>query len=298
MEDQHTIEVHLTGLQDHSLVAVYDGHGGQFAAKFAGKTLVAEFLSSESVAEYNRSGFRETSLLEKALKETFVAVDEKLKTEADVQCGDCSGCTAICAVITPSHIVCASAGDSRGIMVTSGQVRALSEDHKPDGAIERERIESAGGCVSMRRVDGDLAVARALGDFQYKDRPDLPVDRQKVTCVPDVRTTPRSSGDEVLVLACDGIWDVMSNQDCCDCVRQIYQEGETDSGLVCEELLDTCLTKGSRDNMSVVMVQFPAMLEPPPGTAAGAERGGGVMARRSKRAEEQRAREAAQDNQN
>ena len=49
----------------------------------------------------------------------------------------------------------------------------MSEDHKPNNAEELERIHNAGGTVSMKRVDGDLAVSRSLGDFQYKDRPDL-----------------------------------------------------------------------------------------------------------------------------
>jgi hypothetical protein len=61
---------------------------------------------------------------------------------------------------------------------------ALSEDHKPYNPGEHERIDKAGGYVSMKRVDGDLAVSRALGDFQYKNREDLPPQQQKVTAHP------------------------------------------------------------------------------------------------------------------
>jgi serine/threonine protein phosphatase PrpC len=65
-------------------------------------------------------------------------------------------------------------------MGTGGTTKPLSEDHKPTDEGEKNRIEAAGGTVSWKRVDGDLAVSRALGDFQYKTRPDLPAEQQKV----------------------------------------------------------------------------------------------------------------------
>jgi len=83
---------------------------------------------------------------------------------------DTSGCTAICAIITPTHVVVGNAGDSRGVIFSSDGAKQLSRDHKPYLDDERKRIEEAGGMVSMQRVDGDLALSRSIGDFQYKDR--------------------------------------------------------------------------------------------------------------------------------
>ena len=60
------------------------------------------------------------------------------------------------------------------------------------------------------------------------------------------------------ILACDGIWDVMNNYECCDAVRTLLMEGERDMGNCCEELLMMCLDKGSKDNMSATIVSFPA----------------------------------------
>ena len=71
-------------------------------------------------------------------------------------------------MVTPDKIICANAGDSRSILVTGGQVVALSEDHKPDNLPEKNRIEAAGGFVEESRVNGSLALSRALGDFEYK----------------------------------------------------------------------------------------------------------------------------------
>lgn len=90
----------------------------------------------------------------------------------------------------------------------------MSEDHKPSLPEEMKRIVSAGGRVLYDRVNGELAMSRALGDFQYKSNPDLPFSEQLVICIPDVSVHVRDfAKDEILVLACDGVWDVLSNSD-------------------------------------------------------------------------------------
>ena len=91
-----------------------------------------------------------------------------------------SGCTANVAVVTPNHIVCANAGDSRCVLGTNANIKHMSEDHKPTNPLERQRIYEAGGTVHAARVDGDLAVSRAFGDFVYKN-PELPFAKKKVS---------------------------------------------------------------------------------------------------------------------
>lgn len=172
---------------------------------------------------------------------------------------DRSGSTAVAVLLTPSHVICANAGDSRAILVKSGKAFPLSFDHKPTNQVEHGRIAHAGGEVKMRRVDGDLAVSRGLGDFRFKDDSKLRAEKQKVSAQPDFIVNPRdSAADEFLVLACDGIWDVMQSADCATTIQAILDEGETDVGLVCEELLDRCLDMDSRDNMTACMVALPA----------------------------------------
>lgn len=70
---------------------------------------------------------------------------------------------------------------------------------------------NAGGFVSSNRVNGDLAVSRSFGDFDYKTNRDLPSIAQQVSCEPDVRQIPRDPLDNYLIFACDGIWDVFPN---------------------------------------------------------------------------------------
>ena len=142
-------------------------------------------------------------------------------------------------------------------MASAGKVIPMSFDHKPFNDTEQSRIEKAGGHVRNKRVNGDLAVSRALGDFGYKQRPDLPDAEQQVSAEPDIEIHERMGSEEFLIIACDGIWDVMSNEGACDYVRYLLNIGEQNMGLIAEELIDHCLELGSRDNMSVILLELP-----------------------------------------
>lgn len=170
-----------------------------------------------------------------------------------------AGTTAVMVLVTPQWIVCANAGDSRSVFSKGGHKAVpLSYDHKPDDEEEERRIRSAGGYVAGGRVEGDLAVSRGLGDFRFKDLASSIIgtskdrtlqaangqtqrlvdpDDQKVSPVPDIIVQHRNMDtDEFIIVACDGIWDVQSNYECVACVQTIFEEGEADVGLVCEEV--------------------------------------------------------------
>eukprot|EP00903_Cladosiphon_okamuranus_P015406 g14229.t2 len=277
MEDSHTIIANVEGLEGHSFVAIYDGHGGESCAAYAGKNMMRHIRETPEFATYAEMTKKDTKVLEKALYQAFLDCDKSVKISQDNNAeGDRSGSTAVASFVTPTHVVLAHAGDSRAVLA-SGQKMEATEDHKPYNDGERARIEKAGGVVSMKRVDGDLAVSRALGDFQYKDD-ELDAKDCKVSPAPETRSIPRSDQDEFLIVACDGIWDVMNNEDCAQAVRDIFEEGESDVGLACEEILDMCLEEGSRDNMSAVLVTFPGLKR--------SNKGDGVMGRRNKRTSE------------
>ena len=127
-------------------------------------------------------------------------------------------------LVTPTHIYCANSGDSRSVLARSAENEsvaavALSEDHKPDNELERKRIEAAGGSVSESRVNGNLALSRALGDFEYKLNKSKSYKEQMVTCLPEITKNERQRSDKFVVIACDGIWDCLSNQQCVDLVE-------------------------------------------------------------------------------
>ena len=181
--------------------------------------------------------------------------------------GPQAGATSVVVCVRGDKVYCANAGDSRAVFSRKGgEAVEMSEDHKPMNDGERKRIINAGGFVSEGRVNGSLALSRALGDFEYKMNKELDEKQQAVTAFPEIREFQLQEGDEFMILACDGIWDVMSSQECVNFVRERLvaklKSGESDLKLsqICEELCDRCLapdTRGSGlgcDNMSVVVV--------------------------------------------
>merc|ERR1719420_615306 len=110
----------------------------------------------------------------------------------------------------------------------------------------------------IQRVNGSLAVSRALGDFEYKNVDGKGPTEQLVSPEPEFYLKERLlDEDEFLVLACDGVWDVMSNEDICQFVAARMRITD-DLELIANEVIDTCLHKGSRDNMSIIIIAFPA----------------------------------------
>jgi protein phosphatase 2C family protein 2/3 len=135
----------------------------------------------------------------------------------------------------------------------------LSSDHKPYNEGEKSRITAAGGFVDFGRVNGNLALSRAIGDFEFKKSAKLAPERQIVTAYPDVVIHDISEDDEFLVFACDGIWDCQSSQAVVEFVRRgIVAKQELDR--ICENLMDNCLASNSDtggvgcDNMTMIIV--------------------------------------------
>ncbi len=110
-------------------------------------------------------------------------------------------------------------GDSRSIASVRGRVQNLSYDHKPNNELETKRILAAGGWVEFNRVNGNLALSRALGDFVFKRNETKKAEEQIVTAYPDVDIKELTADHEFILLACDGIWDVLSNEEVLDFVR-------------------------------------------------------------------------------
>lgn len=256
MEDAHAAVVDLPpGLQEWSYFGVFDGHAGASVSKYCADNLLGSILAADDFrAATKTASCPNADQLKSGTIAGFLEMDAKMRDLLSEK--DKSGSTAIVAFVSPNHVTFGNCGDSRAIFCSNGAVTFSSVDHKPSNADEKNRIEKAGGSVMIQRVNGSLAVSRALGDFEYKlDTTLAPVD-QLVSPEPEVSVVNRNGQqDEFLLLACDGVWDVMSNQEVADFVRSRLLLHE-DMVPVCNELLDTCLAKGSRDNMSVILVAF------------------------------------------
>ncbi|KAJ8356388.1 hypothetical protein SKAU_G00191820 [Synaphobranchus kaupii] len=257
MEDAHTAVIGLPhGLDPWSFFAVYDGHAGSQVARYCCEHLLEHITSNPDF----RGAATEPSVesVKTGIRTGFLQIDEHMRAISEKKHGaDRSGSTAVGVMVSPKHIYFINCGDSRGLLSRKGKVHFFTQDHKPSNPLEKERIQNAGGSVMIQRVNGSLAVSRALGDFDYKCVHGKGPTEQLVSPEPEVYEIERSEADdEFVVLACDGIWDVMANEELCDFVRSRLEVTE-DLEKVCNEIVDTCLYKGSRDNMSVVLVCFP-----------------------------------------
>ncbi|CAE6502692.1 unnamed protein product [Rhizoctonia solani] len=250
MEDAHATVLKLDPQSNNAFFAVFDGHGGSTIAKYAGSH-IHERLKSD--ASYQSKDYKP------ALKRAFLGTDDDLRADPAFF-HDPSGCTAVAALLTEDKILVANAGDSRSVMSVKGVVKELSFDHKPQNPAETARITAAGGYVEYNRVNGNLALSRAIGDFEFKQNYAIQPEQQIVTANPDITEHDLTDEDEFIVLACDGIWDCLTSQQVIDCVRRLVAE-KKELGEICEIIMDRCVAPDSDigagigcDNMTMMVV--------------------------------------------
>lgn len=238
---------------DLSFFGVFDGHSGGVVSKYASKELHKIFMKEE---EFKLKNY------EKALKAAFFKLDEQMQKDEELSNSE-AGSTAVVSLITDNLLYIANCGDSRAIISSNGVAKALSTDHKPTLPDEKTRILNSGGFVQSGRVNGQLAVSRSLGDFVYKTNTALPNDEQTVTANPDVFVKSITEEDEFIVLACDGVWDYMTNEQVIEFIREgiVNRLGLSQ---IAENLLNECASekeeasskKPSYDNMTMIIVGF------------------------------------------
>ncbi|KAH9957912.1 protein serine/threonine phosphatase 2C [Russula dissimulans] len=136
----------------------------------------------------------------------------------------------------------ANAGDARGVLCRKGRALRLTYDHKGTDKQEAKRIMDSGGFVMSGRVNGVLAVTRSLGDSSMKEF---------VVGAPYTTETELSEDDEILILACDGIWDVLEDETACQLVRGIADPQEAAKLLVQE-----ATHRYTNDNITVMVIRL------------------------------------------
>ena len=187
-----------------------------------------------------------------------------------------AGSTATTVLVAGRRLWCANVGDSRSVLGRAGGAAlALSEDAKPSRPDEQARIKAAGGFVIHKRVMGELAVSRAFGDAEFKrgmryiigddaeaaaaagggeDGADAArLDQPLIVAEPEIQTVRLEEDDEFVLLACDGMWDVLSSEEAVSAARQLLL-AHRDSQVAAEALVDLAIQRGSRDNVSAVLV--------------------------------------------
>jgi len=234
-EDTHVILESFGGFRNKSFFAIYDGHGGKEASKIAPEVL-HEILLAEI-----KKGKNLVSTIEKA----FIDTDKEIE-ETGIE----SGTTAVIAFFEDQTLIVANVGDSRAVLDRGKLgVKRLSHDHKADDPDEIKRIEEVGGFVTPKiegvdvaRVNGIIAIARALGDKEFGEL---------VSPQPYISETTLTKNDKRLILACDGVWDVISDQEAVSLIAEVENPQEAS-----EILKNEALRRGSTDNISIMIIDF------------------------------------------
>jgi serine/threonine protein phosphatase PrpC/translation elongation factor EF-1beta len=247
---------------DVSHFALFDGHGGSECAQYLAEKWITEL---EHLGEVIYSS-------DKSIEDLFLDLDVMFEQKQKEKYGSISlqnnlGSTAIGLTVRKNkdncQLICSNCGDSRCIFWNGKSLEALSKDHKPTNSEEQKRIESSNGFVVRGRVLGELAVSRCFGDYYFKPYQASDQRHQMVIAVPDIqrRTIPihRTDITQVALLACDGLWDVLTNEEAMQFILSRINKQPKASNLrdIAKELCEyCCVEKHSTDNISVIIIQF------------------------------------------
>jgi serine/threonine protein phosphatase PrpC len=247
MEDQTLVSSLDFSIQEKcytaSVFAVFDGHGGDQAAIFVQQNFAKYFI--ELMQESNRTG-----LTDEGIWNAFKACFKKLNQ--DYTNRDPDGTTATVGMVLEGKIWVANVGDSRTILVKDGKATQASEDAKPTINRYRNKIIKKGGIVWGKKVNGELAVARAIGDKEIVGKTNIPV------ISPNPKITSYSLSDfqgGYLVLACDGLYDVATTNEVGQAIEEMAKKKLTTKEMA-RRLVVGALNHNSQDNVSVIVVRL------------------------------------------
>lgn len=246
MEDQHchipylNELINLSSEQRISFYSIYDGHGGQHVAEYLSRSLHYKIIE-HSEFDHNFA---------KALKDSYMSTQEDLeKVYQKFKYPASVGSTSLTIFFKGNKMLVGWAGDSMAALFTNKKDFMVMDPHKPFQEKEKKRIENLGGYVSdedgVTRVNGAVAVSRSFGNFKHSS----------IIPEADVNEFDLEGNEEFLILACDGLWDVMDVQN----IRkfaQAYKRKHSGYVGISEALVNNALKLGSTDNVSVIFVEF------------------------------------------
>jgi serine/threonine protein phosphatase PrpC len=232
--------------KEKGFFSIYDGHGGADVVKYV-KDQMPEIFTKLMAGIPN-----DDLNMEKIIVNAFHKMDEELKQY--VHLAEYMGCTASIVYIGKEKdlsgynnyskvVYAANVGDSRVVLVTNFGAKRLTYDHKASDYNEANRIRSCGGIIFNERVFGQLILTRALGDLSLK--------RQGVIPTPYVSKYHISDKDKYIVMASDGVWDVLSDED-----MFLFSKAVRNSDDFAKIIVNNSLMRGSRDNISVTVIKL------------------------------------------
>ena len=243
-EDEHTIITNINNANENmnniNIFGIYDGHGGSEISKYVSEELPLHYCAKGKNCPFKK----------KYHESVFNHLQEKILNKKE---GQSAGSTCLLNIMykyqDELHFNTVNLGDSRLVVVyKSGHTKQITTDHKPEDTIEKRRIEKIGGEIykdseGVFRV-GQLSLARAFGDGD---------NAPYISQVPDVYYNKITNNTKYIVMACDGLWDVVDNKDLSSLLDGYKKENSKN---IAANLAQEALKKGSYDNVSIIVLEF------------------------------------------
>lgn len=249
-EDQHyhflNMDNHDKKLNPINFFGVFDGHGGKMVSKYLKKQLPKYFLS-----KINKKIFHDTRTTTKYIKTVFNGIQDNLSSKHP-RASNYSGSTACCGVHLldkkKNHVLWMfNVGDSRAVLCKkNNDPLQLTQDHKPNSKEEHNRISNLGGKIYYDGYDWrikDLSLSRAFGDNEAKPY---------VSHLPQIFRYKLNKKDKFVILACDGLWDVVSNKKAVNFILSLKNKNYR--GNYAKKLAEFAIKEGSTDNVTVLLL--------------------------------------------
>ena len=214
-----------------SLFCLFDGHGGDEVSKFLQKNFPIELknnLPSDNI--------------ENTLNKIFIDLDEKIKNTNYNNVGSTACIVYITLINNKKFLFCANVGDTKCILTKKDDVKMLSYDDKVTDENENERIKKQGGSIIDGRIEGQLLITRAFGDWELKNF--------GVSCIPHIKKIELSKDDKYVIIASDGVWDVNTDMEIFSMSLNCKNSKE-----LCHSIIESSLMKGSTDNISCFVIK-------------------------------------------
>ena len=248
--------------------AVYDGHGGNGCSIYLKNNLYKNITECSMIGLRNAINLTEQNFLEYEGVNQYGELD------------DTSGSCASIVLLKNKKCIIANVGDSRCVLFKNKRLFFATKDHKPNSHTEKRRIDAAGGSVFQStaivplyqngkmiempwRVNpGRLSVSRTFGDIEIKVEK-FGGKKNVVVATPDIVEFELNDQYNFLVIACDGVYDVLSNMEILECIKIVLKINKNKKRKINElcgdcasMILKSSLAKGSFDNVSCIVVAF------------------------------------------
>ena len=244
---------------------IFDGHGGKGCSNYIKENL------HKNIKEFTTIGIK----IGIDLTEERFKINEAIDEKGEIK--DSSGSCGIILLIKDKKCIIANIGDSRLVIFKNKNIEFVTMDHKPNSIIEKARIEIAGGKIyktpslnekdieiPWRVLPGKLSVSRTFGDILAKDEK-YGGNKTVIIALPDITEIELDDNYNFIVIGCDGIFDVLKNEELLDCINIVIKERKIKEKINNDEIHELCgdfasmiiksaLAKGSFDNLSCIVI--------------------------------------------